>query len=1043
MISRFFIDRPIFATVLSIIITLAGLAALFNLPVAQYPNITPPTISVSATYPGATAEVLQQAVAAPIEEQINGVENMLYMSSSSSSSGSVSITVTFETGTDPEQASINVNNRVQQALAKLPQEVKNQGINVRKSISTILMIVTLSSPDNSYDTLRLANYANLNILDELKRVSGVGDAQVFGASDYSMRIWLKPDRMQQFKLTATDVVKALKEQNSQFAVGKVGQSPTDKPVQLTYTVTTKGRLSEVSEFENVIIRASADGSILRLKDIATVELGPQGYDMVSKENGVSAVPIGIYMQPGANALTVATSVSKAMEDISKRFPSGIKHEVAVDNTRYVRESIKEVAKTLFIAMLLVFLVVYLFLQNWRATLIPCLAVPVSLIGAFAGMYLSGFSINTLTLLGMILSIGIVVDDAIVVLENVERIMMQEHLSPKEATKKAMEEVSGPIIAIVLVLCAVFVPVAFLGGMTGQLYKQFAITIAISVAISGFVALTLSPALCAVLLKPSHKSHHGLFLLFNKCFEWVTRRYTAGVAFALKRVVLSLSLVVVMIIATYGLFRHIPTSFIPSEDQGMFIGSITLPDGASIDRTVAFTDKVAKNALKNPFIVKAVTLNGMDMIGGGMKSYAATSFFELTPWADRKTVESSVTSQVGRFMGENAGLKEGRVIAFSPSGIQGLGMTGGFDLYVQNRGDGGARDLSEKTQKLVEAASKRPELSTVSTRFSAGVPQLYVDLDRDKAKVYGVEIGDIFDAMQSTFGTLYVNDFNKSGRTYKVQLQAEAAYRTTPEDIGNVYVRSSTTNSMIPLKSLMNVKYITGPELISRFNIFPSAYVTGTAASGYSSGEAMTAMEEVAAQVLPSDFGYAWSGMSYQEKKSSGTSTLAFIFGIVMVFLILAALYEKWSLPLSVIMVVPFGLFGAMVTLWLRGLSNDIYFQISLLVLVGLSAKNAILIVEFANLRHKEGMSVFDAAVEAARLRLRPILMTSIAFILGALPLALATGAGAASRHSIGTGIVGGMLSATFIAIFFIPLFFKLVTRRKRERKDRAISKEVN
>jgi len=1043
MISRFFIDRPIFATVISMIITIAGLVALYNLAVAQYPDITPPTVTISATYPGASAEVLQQTVAAPIEEQINGVDGMLYMLSSSSSSGYVSFTVTFETGTDPEQATINVNNRVQQVMSKMPQEVKNQGISVRKSASSILELLEISSPDNSYSILDLNNYATINIIDELKRVEGVGDASVFGVADYSMRIWIKPDRLKELNLTATDIATVLKEQNAQFTAGKVGALPTDKPVDLTYTVTTKGRLTEVSEFENIIVRANPDGSILRLKDVATVELGPAGYEVVSKSDGKQMVGIGIYPQPGANAIKVTSAVKKAMDNLSKTFPKGIQYRVVVDNTTYVKESIKEILKTLFIAMILVFLVVYLFLQNWRATLIPCLAVPVSLIGSFAGMYALGFSINTLTLLGMILSIGIVVDDAIVVLENVERIMSEEDLSPTEAAKKAMDQVSGPIIAIVVVLCAVFVPVAFLGGMTGQLYKQFAITIAMSVAISGFVALTLSPALCAVLLRPEHKVHHGFFRLFNRAFDWVKTIYTTGVVFALKRAIVAILIIAVMLGVTYNLFKVMPTSYLPTEDQGMFIGSVTLPDAASLTRTTALTDKVVEQARKNPLVKKAVAINGLDILGGGLKTNAATTFIELVPWDQRKTADKKVDKQVMRFIMESAAFKEGRVIAFSPAGIQGLGMTGGFELYIQNKGEGDARQLAGVAQKLVAAAAKRPELSTVSSTYRANVPQIYMDVDREKAKVYGVKLGDIFDTMQSTFGSLYVNDFNMSGRTFKVQLSSDSSYRSTPDEIGKVYVRSSTTNSMISLSSLMTVKYITGPEQINRFNVFPSAYITGSAASGYSSGEAMTAMEEVAKEVLPSDYSYAWSGMSFQEKKAGNTSMVAFGFGIVMVFLILAALYEKWSMPLAIVMVVPFGLFGAIMTLWMRGLSNDIYFQISLLVLIGLSAKNAILIVEFASKMHKEeGMSVFDAAVAAAKIRLRPIIMTSIAFILGTLPLAMATGAGAASRHSIGTGVVGGMITATFIGVFFVPLFFKLVTRDKRKKDVEALPEKA-
>ncbi|MGH8599617.1 MAG: efflux RND transporter permease subunit, partial [Burkholderiales bacterium] len=997
MFSRFFIERPIFATVISIVIVLAGLLSIENLPIAQYPEITPPTVTITAQYPGASADTIQKTVAAPIEQQVNGVEHMIYMSSTSSSSGTVSITVSFEIGTDPDQATINVNNRVQQALPTLPEAVRRLGVTVEKRSTNFLQIVALQSPDGRYDTIYLNNYAILNVIDELKRVPGVGNATVFGAQDYSMRIWLKPDRMQQLKLTATDIANAINEQNSQFAAGKVGAPPTDNSTQLTYTVTTQGRLTDARQFENIILRANPDGSVLRLKDVARVELGALSYDVTSKLNGKPSVAIGIYLQSGANALAVADGVRAAMQHVAASFPSGISYSIPYDTTRFVVVSIKEVIKTLFEAMLLVFLVVYLFLQNWRATIIPCIAAPVSLIGAFAGMYLLGFSINTLTLLGLVLAIGIVVDDAIVVLENVERIMAEEKLSPKDAAIKAMTEVSGPVVAIVLVLCSVFIPVAFLGGMTGLLYKQFAITLAVSVAISGFVALTLSPALCALLLKPAQHEPRGFFRWFNRGFEWLTHRYTAGVALVMRRGALALLIFAALLAATWGLFRIVPTSFIPPEDQGFMIAAVILPDAASLNRTEQVTNRITAMQMKNPSIADTLAINGFDMLSGGSRTSSATMFIILKPWDERKSAATSVNGLIGQLMGAAASIRQALVLAFNPPAIPGLGTTGGFEFYIQNRGNGDSHALAAVTQKFIAAAAKRPELTGVSTQFRADVPQLYIKVDRDEAQAYGVKLSDIFNALQSTFGALYVNDFNKFGRTYRVQLQAEAPFRSTPADISKVWVRSSTTGDMVPLATLVDIKRITGPETVDRFNIFPAANVIGNAAPGYSSGQAISAMEQVAQQVLPSDYSYAWSGISFEEKQAGGTSMLAFVFGIIMVFLVLAAQYEKWSLPISVILAVPFGLFGAILAVWLTGLSNDIYFQISLLTLVGLAAKNAILIVEFAVLKHDEGMAIKDAALEAARLRFRPILMTSMAFILGVLPLAIATGAGAASR----------------------------------------------
>lgn len=712
MFSRFFIERPIFATVVSIVIVIAGLVSIMNLPVAQYPEITPPTVTITAQYPGASAETLEKTVAAPIEQQVNGVEDMIYMSSTSSSSGTVTITVSFAIGTDADQATINVNNRVQQALPTLPEEVRRQGVIVEKRSTNFLQIVTLTSPSGRYDTIYLNNYADLNVVDALKRIPGVSTAQAFGAQDYSMRIWLEPDRMKQLKLTTTDIANAINEQNSQFAAGKVGAPPSSDSTQLTYTVTTQGRLTDPQQFGNIILRANPDGSVLRLKDVARIELGALSYDVTSKLNGKSAIAIGIYLQTGANALAVADSVRKTMEEVAQRFPSGVAYSIPYDTTRFVKVSIHEVLKTLAEAIVLVFLVVYLFLQSWRATLIPCLAVPVSLIGAFAGMYLLGFSTNTLTLLGLVLAIGIVVDDAIVVLENVERIMAADKLPPKEATFKAMSEVTGPVVAIVLVLCSVFIPVAFLGGMTGQIYRQFAITIAISVALSGFVALTLSPMLCALMLKPTHREPRGLFRWFNRGFDWMTRGYVVGVAFIIRHAILSIALFLLMIAATLAMFSVVPSGFIPYEDQGYTITAVNMPDAASLNRTEAVTDRITAAAQKDPYIQDIITINGFSLLTNSNQTSTASMFTILKPWDERTTQQASIRSQIGRLKGIGAGIKEGQVFVFVPPAIPGLGTTGGFEFYVQNRGEGDVKDLARVTEKLIAAANKRPELSGV-------------------------------------------------------------------------------------------------------------------------------------------------------------------------------------------------------------------------------------------------------------------------------------------------------------------------------------------
>ncbi len=1027
MLSKFFIDRPVFACVISIIITLAGLAAMRNLPIAQYPNIIPPDVVVSTNYPGASAEVVAGTVAAPLEQAINGVPNMIYMRSTSANSGQMSLTATFAIGTDPDKATIDVNNRVQAALARLPADVRLQGLTVTKKSTTILQVITMFSPDKRYDPIFISNYALLNVLDELKRTPGVGDAQIFGAKDYSMRVWLRPDKLAQYGLTPSDVAAAIREQNSQFAAGAFGQEPMNTPQAFTYTVTTQGRFVDPKEFENIILRSDANGASLHLKDVARVELGAQDYAFAASSDGKPAVAIGIYLQPGANALSTTTAVRNTMAELAKRFPEGISYGLPFDTTRFVQVSIEEVVKTFIEAILLVVLVVFVFLQDFRTTIIPLLAVPVSLIGTFAGMYLLGFSINLLTLFGLVLAIGIVVDDAIVVLENVERIMSTERLPPREATIKAMEEVTGPIIAIVLVLCAVFIPVGFLGGMTGEMYKQFAITIAVSVIISGFVALTLTPALCALILKPvtEHKTNR-FFRGFNRGFDKMTNAYTGGVKFLLSRVWVGLGLFVILLAVTALLMNKIPSALVPEEDQGYVIVVPMLMPGASLHRTREVTDEITRRLQQQPEYKNSVTFAGLDVLSFTNRTSAGVTFMPLKDWSERNKPGSDAQSLTGRIMGMMMDIKDAFTLSFNPPPITGISLTGGFEGYLQARGGGDVKALADATTKLTTAAAKRPELAGVQTTFSANVPQYNVTLDREKAKSLNVPIDAVFAAMQSTFGSYYVNDFNMYGRIFRVSLQSEAEFREKPDDLRQVFVRS-TTGNMIPLNALLNIERIVGPDLVERFNVFPAAKIMGGPAPGFSSGQALKAMEEVATQTLGQDYTLSWMGTAYQEKAAGGTSTIAFVVGIIMVFLILAAQYERWTLPLAVITAVPFAVFGAALAVYLRGLQNDVYFQVGLLTLIGLAAKNAILIVEFAVLARKDGRSISTAALEAAQMRFRPIVMTSLAFILGCVPLAISYGAGAASRHSIGTGVIGGMLAATALATFFIPMFYKLIS----------------
>ena len=1027
MFSKFFIERPIFATVISLIITLAGLVSIKVLPIEQYPSIVPTEIQITATYPGATAEVLADTVAAPIEQELNGVKNMIYMYSTASSQGYLTIGAVFDIGTDPDQATIDVNNKVQMATSKLPSEVTKQGVIVQEKSNSILQVVTMRSTTKRYDTVFVSNYALLNVLDELKRIKGVSDASLFASQDYSMRIWLSPDKLADYNLTPQDVIAAIQEQNSQFAAGQFGQEPMNEYIAYTYSVNTKGRLVDEKEFGDIILRTDEKGGILRLKDVARIELGAQDYSVSSKFNGEDAIAFAIYLQSNANALETAEAVRNKLEELSKRFPDGIVYEIPYDTTLFVKESINEVVHTFVEAVGLVILVVYLFLQNMRATLIPILAVPVSIIGAFAGMYALGFSINLLTLFGLILAIGIVVDDAIIVLENVERIMEEEGLSPKEAAIKSMQEVSGPVVAVALVLASVFIPIAFLGGMTGVMYKQFSVTIAVSVLISALVALTLTPSLCALIIKRrQHKKEKLVFFRwFDDAFGKITEMYLNAVKFFLAKRKMALLLYVAMFGLILWMFKLIPGGLVPQEDMGNLLMAYDMPAAASLPRTEKMTDAVSKELLSNPNVASLTTINGYNILSSSQNTYSGISFITLQDWKDRQSKSQTAEALAQVFTGYGMSQPEGIGYAFSMPPIMGMSMTGGFEAYIQNRAGHTSQELMAETQKLVDAANKNPALKNVRTTFSVSTPQYQIDLDREKARILNVSINAIYTVMQSTFGSVYVNDFTYQGRNFRVTVQSESQFRRTPDDLRYVYVKSNS-GQLVPLSTLIKVKRVTGPELVNRLNIFPAAKIMGDPAPGYSSGQAIAALEEVANQVLNKDYSLSWIGSAYQEKQAGGASTQAFVFGIIMVFLILSAQYEKWSLPMVVILSVPFAVCGALIATWMRGTQNDLYFQVGLVTLIGLAAKNAILIVEFAVMQVQSGLTYAQAAVEAAKLRFRPIVMTSLAFTLGVVPLAISSGAGAASRHAIGTGLIGGMLMSTFIATLFVPMMFAVI-----------------
>lgn len=1029
MLSQFCIRRPIFASVLSILIVIAGLLAGRVLPMGQYPDITPPVVFISTSYEGADAQTLAKTVAAPIEDQLSGVEGLLYYETSIRSNGNVRITCTFEVGTNPNDAMLEINNRVRSAERRLPESVRQNGVNVRKRSEETLMIVPFYSPNGTLKPIQLADYVNLNVVDAIKRVPGVGDADVFDNAQSAMRIWLNPKKMAQLGITAIDVRKAIEEQNNQYAAGKVGTSPTTDDQQLVYTIRTKGQLLTPEEFGNITVRSRGADGIVRIHDIARVEVGNRSYEAYNQLNDVPSVTFAVYLQTGANAMQTAVDVKKRLQELSKNFPDDIAYVITDDNSRFVEAALNEVVQTLLEAGLLVLLVVYLFLQNWRATLIPMLAVPVSLIGTLAGLWALNFSLNTLTLFAMTLAIGIVVDDAIVVLENVERIMETEKLNAFQASQKAMKEVAGALVAIVLVLSTVFTPVAFLGGIAGELYRQFAVTIGVSVVLSGFVALTLTPALCAILLRNKSKPFK-IFRLFNDGFERFKLNYIKGVSFNLRHRWFTAAILVAVTVGCWEFLQIVPTSFVPREDQGILRVAIQLPEGATLNRTGVVVTDLSREIRKIPEVENVTALVANDTIANDTKSNAASLIVQLKPWDQRTRSAETIRRQLQTLVNART---DAVGQAVNPAPIRGLGRAGGLDFYIQSRESDNPLELQQVAEDFRQRLVAKPEISSARSMIQADAPQLYLTVDEAKALAMDVAISDVYDTLGYFMGGKYVNDFTRIGKIFRVIIQADAPYRMTPESLGELYVRSDT-GKMVPLSTLAHVERTSGPESLKRENGFLAASMNVNAAQGYSTGDVIQAVD-AESQYLPSGYYVDWTGQAFHEKRIGSSSAAAFAFGLIIVFLILAAQFERWSLPIAVVMAVPYSVLGALVATYFRGFSNDIYFQIGLLVLIGLTAKNAILIVEFAAQKMEEGMEARQAALEAAKLRLRPIVMTSMAFILGVIPLATATGAGAAARQSMGTGVLGGMLAATFITTFFIPVFFtwfvskKIKTRR--------------
>lgn len=1028
--AKFFIHRPVFAIVISLVILIAGGISIGVLPIAQYPQITPPTVEVEINYPGANAETVEQSIATNVEAEVNGAENMIYMSSKSSSDGRYLLQCTFNVGTNLDLANVDINNRVNKAQPKLPKEAVAAGISVKKKSPDMLLVISLYSPDKSLDETFLSNYASINLVDAIARTSGVGSTMIVGQRDYAMRFWVRPDKLAKLGLTGSDIANVIQEQNLVAAAGQVGQPPAAAGTQFQYSVNVKGRLTDAEEFENMIVRTLPDGSILRMKDVSHAELSAKSYTSFGRKDGIPSTLIIVYQLPGANAIQTADSIRKLLEETAESFPPGLEYRVSLDSTEFVKVAIHEVFLALRDAIILVLIVVFVFLGSIRATFIPMLAVPVSLVGTFGAFMVLGFSINTLTMLGVVLAVGIVVDDAIVVVEAVEH-HIQHGLAPLAATEKAMEEVSGPVVAIALVLCAVFVPVSFMGGIVGQLYKQFAITLSISVLLSALVALTLTPALCVMLLRPRKpmRGPIGMFLKgFNYVFERVTGGYLSCVGFLLRRVVIALIALIGLWYGAGAMLQKLPGGFVPDEDQGYFFIAFSLPDGASMERTDALMRRAEADLKEVHGIGEVLTMGGLNLLTNAYTSNNATIIAMLKPWEERHTEEEQIKNIMMNVRKRFAAYPEAISIVFTPPPIPGLGSAGGFQYELQDKGGKTPRELDDVARKFLQTASQRPEVASLFTGFRTTIPQVKLDIDRDKARTLDIPINQVFQGLQIYLGGLQVNDFNLFGRTYKVMVQAEQDFRRTPDNIRDIYLRTGD-GSMVPMSTLSTVEMVTGPDILQRFNMFRTAEISGANAAGYSSGDALKAMEEVSAAELPQGYGFQWSGVAFQEKLAGGSQGLIFGMALIFVFLVLAAQYESWAVPFSVLFGLPIGVFGAFLLVAWRGFINDVYVQIGIVTLMGLAAKNAILIVEFAKEKYERaGMGLAEAAMEGAKLRFRPIMMTAFAFILGVIPLVKAHGAGANARASIGTAVFGGMLMASIIGILFVPMLYVVVQR---------------